>query len=140
MNKDVKIRIVGTHGEGKNKSAVVTNCSGLYYQKNGKTYLKYTEKDDETGATRNALVVISGKTVSVEYRGNTDTVMLFEVGKTNNSMYITPLGSMRLTITTKHMEIDESENKLYILLEYTMSFDEDSDGDFASIQIEVTNA
>lgn len=139
MNKDVQIKITGTHGSGKDKDTVVTNCSGFYYVKNDQIYLKYTEVDEDTKATRNALVKVHDKTVSVEYKGITDTYMLFEVGKSNNSMYITPLGSMRITITTKTMEIEQKEDYLRIFLDYEMSFDEDKKGDQRAILIEVKN-
>lgn len=139
MNKDVNIKIVGTHGNGKDKDTVVTNCSGFYFEKNGSIFIKYTETDSETGAIRNALVKLMDKEVSVEYKGTTDTLMRFEMGKTHNSMYITPLGSMRITVTTSHMEIEKQPDEIRIYLEYFMSFDETELGDPASILIVVTS-
>ncbi|MBR1862323.1 MAG: DUF1934 domain-containing protein [Lachnospiraceae bacterium] len=119
--ENVRIRITGTHGEGRDRETVVTECDGWLYEKNGKHYLRYTEKDAASGQERKALIKVEGGTVTVEYKGNTDTVMIFEVGRKNRSMYRTPLGSMMLETYTKFMEIKTGESSLDIEIDYLMS-------------------
>ena len=36
MNKDVKIKIIGAHGEGNDRDVVKSETTGLYYEKSGK--------------------------------------------------------------------------------------------------------
>ena len=119
--QNVRIKITGTHGEGSDRETVVTDCEGVLYEKNGKHYLRYTEKDAASGQDRKALIKVEGGTVTVEYKGNTDTVMIFEVGRKNRSMYRTPMGSMMLETDTKFMEIKTGEASLDIEIDYLMS-------------------
>ncbi|MCR4617454.1 MAG: DUF1934 domain-containing protein [Lachnospiraceae bacterium] len=121
MNKNVKIKIVGAHGENEDRDVVKSECTGLYYDKNGKLYLKYTETDLETRSTRNALIKVAEPVVTVEYKGATDTFMAFEPGKTTKSMYITPMGSMPIEIKTESLTIELREDSLEIYIHYQIS-------------------
>lgn len=132
MNKEMSVQITGTHFTDGEKTTVTTKSTGQLFEKNGKLYLKYSETDADTGATRNALVKVFGKTVSVEYKGNTDTLMLFEVGQTKKTTYITPLGSMPLEIRTHALEVDSANDLLHIKIDYEMSL---SDGPFEKAEI-----
>ncbi|MBQ8139216.1 MAG: DUF1934 domain-containing protein [Lachnospiraceae bacterium] len=134
MNKDVKIKIIGAHGEGTDRDVVKSETEGLYYERGGKQYLKYTETDAETGNKRNALIKIEGSTVSVEYRGATDTFMVFEVGKTTRSMYITPMGSMPIEIETESLTVENRQDSLEIYIHYSISLS-GTDMNKASIHI-----
>ena len=134
MNKDVKIKIIGAHGEGNDRDVVKSETTGLYYEKGGKQYLKYTETDPETGAKRNALIKIEGPVLSVEYRGATDSFMVFEVGKTTRSMYITPMGSMPIEIETESLTVENRQDSLEIYIHYSISLS-GTDMNKASIHI-----
>lgn len=137
MNKDVKIKITGTHGNGSEKEVLKTHTEGLYYEKNGKNYIRYTEVDPETKAKRNAMIKIEGKTVSVEYRGIAESTMVFEVGKTTRSMYVTSLGSMLLEIDTETMTIEQKEDSVEIFIKYRMTL-ANTDPTDTTIHIHVT--
>jgi uncharacterized beta-barrel protein YwiB (DUF1934 family) len=137
MNKDVKIKITGTHGKGSDKEVLKTHTEGLYYEKNGKNYIRYTEVDPETNAKRKAMIKIEGKTVTVEYRGIAETTMVFDVGNTTRSMYVTSLGSMLLEIDTETLTIDEKEESLEIFIRYRMALANTDPAD-ATIHIHVT--
>lgn len=124
MNKDVKLTITGIHGKGKDKSVVSTECPGMYFEKNGKIFLKYNEKDADTGSERKSTVKIDDKVVTVEHKGATDSTMIFELGETTRSMYVTSMGSMLIEIKTLSLEIEQRETKIVIDIDYRMSFGE----------------
>ena len=101
MNREVNIEITAIHGSGPDRDVIKTKAEGIYSEKDTKQYLKYKEEDPENGSVRDALIKIEGRSVTAIYRGNTETTMIFEVGQTNRSMYVTPMGSMQLEIETK---------------------------------------
>ncbi len=119
--RDVRIKITGSHENGGEREVLVTNCEGTLYERDGKHFLRYTETDSDTGAKRDALIRIEGKTVTLSYRGNTETTMIFDVGTHTKSMYITPMGSMPIEIDTTGLDIDMTETSLNIRIEYKMS-------------------
>lgn len=136
MNKDVKIRITGVHGRGSDKNTVVSEHTGYFYEKDGVIYIKYSETDEESKTVRNSLIKIDGKNVSVSHKGHTDAKMLYELGKTTRSTYVTPMGSMLIEITTNSISIEQNDMQLVLRLGYEMSFG-DADKTPAEIMVEV---
>ncbi|MCQ2494140.1 MAG: DUF1934 domain-containing protein [Lachnospiraceae bacterium] len=138
MNKDVSIRIAGVHGRGADRNTVVSECKGMYFEKNDKKYIKYSETDSESGEVRNSLIVIDGHNVTVEHKGHTDAKMIYEIGNTTRSMYVTPAGSMLLEIFTRGIDIEERGNRLSLSIDYEMGFG-DGEKEPARIVIEAKN-
>lgn len=122
MNREATIKITGVHGRGEDKQSVVSECSGAVFEKNGKHYIKYSETDADSGEVRNSLIRIEGRHVSVEHRGNTDAKMIFEIGQTTRTTYITPMGSMLLEINTHGIDFDLRENSLRLVIDYSMGY------------------
>lgn len=122
MNKDVSIRITGVHGRGEDRDTVVSEYRGLYFEKNSKKYIKYSETDSESGEVRNSMIVLEGRNVTVEHKGSTDAKMIYEIGKTTRSMYVTPAGSMILEIFTRGIDIEERDNRISLTIDYDMGF------------------
>lgn len=138
MNKDVSIRILGIHGTGADRNTVVSEYSGMYFERNDKKYLKYSETDAETGEVRNSMIIIDGRNVTVEHKGCTDARMIYEIGNTTRSMYVTSAGSMLIEIYTSRIEIEERGNRLSIVIDYEMGFGE-GEKQPARISIEAKN-
>lgn len=136
MKKDVKIRITGVHGRGKDKNTVVSEYAGLFYEKDDVLYVKYSETDEESKEIRNSLIKIEGKNVTVSHKGHTDAKMIYELGKTTRTTYVTPMGSMLLEIKTNSVSIEQSEEMLLLKLGYEMSFGE-TEKTPAEIRVEV---
>jgi len=122
MNKNINIRITGIHGSGADAQSVISGYTGMYFAKNSKQYIRYSDTDPDDGSTRNSMIVIEGKTVTVEHKGCTDAKMIYEVGKITRSMYVTPAGSMLLEIFTNSVSIKEEEDKMRINIHYSMGF------------------
>lgn len=138
MNRDVSIRITGVHGKGEDKNTVVSEYRGLFFEKNSKKYIKYSETDKESGDTRNSMIILEGRNVTVEHKGSTDAKMIYEIGNTTRSMYVTPAGSMLIEIYTRGIEIEERGNRISITIDYEMGFGE-GDKEPARIIIEARN-
>lgn len=138
MNKDVSIRISGVHGKGADRDTVVSEYKGMYFEKNDKKYIKYSETDAETSEVRNSMIIVEGRNVTVEHKGNTDAKMIYEIGNTTRSMYVTPMGSMLLEIFTHGIEIEERGNRINISIDYEMGFGE-GEKEPARIVIEAKN-
>ncbi len=120
MNREVKISITAIHGSGPDRDVIKTETEGIYYEKDGKQYLKYTEVDADSGAKRDALIRVEGRSVKASYRGSTDTTMLFDVGQTTRSMYVTPMGSMQLEIETKSLIVENKKDSFELSIEYKL--------------------
>jgi len=138
MTKDVSIRIAGIHGRGADRNTVVSEYRGMYFEKNNKKYIKYSETDSESGEVRNSMIVIDGRNVTVEHKGCTDTRMIYEIGNTTRSMYVTTAGSMLIEIYTNSIEIEERGNRINLTIDYEMGFGE-GEKEPARIVIEAKN-
>ena len=120
MNREVKISITAIHGSGPDRDVIKTETVGIFYEKDSKQYLKYTEEDADSGAKRDALIRVEGRSVKASYRGNTDTTLIFEVGQTTRSMYVTPMGSMQLEIETKSLIVENKRDSFELSIEYRL--------------------
>lgn len=124
MKSEVTIKITGIHGTGEDKNIVTSCYNGRYFEKNSKQYLMYSEKDAESGDVRNSMIVIDGHDVTVEHKGHTDAKMLYIMGETTRSMYVTPAGSMLIEICTRSIELEQRGNRLSLTIDYDMGFGE----------------
>lgn len=138
MTKDVSIRIAGIHGRGADRNTVVSEYRGMYFEKNNKKYIKYSETDSESGEVRHSMIVIDGRNVIVEHKGCTDIRMIYEIGNTTRSMYVTTAGSMLIEIYTNSIEIEERGNRINLTIDYEMGFGE-GEKEPARIVIEAKN-
>ncbi len=120
MNREANIKITAIHGSGSDRDVIKTETVGIFYEKDSKQYLKYTEEDADSGARRDALIRVEGRSVKASYRGNTDTTMIFEVGQTTRSMYVTPMGSMQLEIETKSLIVENKKDSFELSIEYRL--------------------
>lgn len=119
MTKDVLVSISGAHVLEGDSSNVEVITSGSYYYKNGRHYVIYDEMIDGTGAIKNT-IKIGNEAVDVIKSGITRSHMTFEKQKTNISCYVTPYGQMMVGVNTNNIEVDESENKLLVKVDYTL--------------------
>lgn len=135
MNKEVKISITAVHGIGADRDVIKTEARGVYYEKDSKQYLKYTETDPETGSKRDALIRAEGRVVKTSYRGTTDTTMIFDVGQVTRSMYITPMGSMQLEIETQSLIVENKKDSFELSIEYKLGI---AEGEKQRVSLHIT--
>ncbi|MBP5221969.1 MAG: DUF1934 domain-containing protein [Lachnospiraceae bacterium] len=129
---DVFLEITGGQGE------ITTKCTAQCYYKNGSYYLLFQEtigeggKEDKDAVTFSSRLKISdgqvtlhrsvpaadgkpaGKVMEIVYRRQADG----ERGMMVN--YPTPYGVMALEVMTDHLEVQETESELKVLIHYRM--------------------
>lgn len=122
MTREVLIRISGLQMMASEDEAddVEMITTGDYFQKNGKHYIIYDEvMDGFEGNIRNT-VKISPETLDIRKQGVANAHMVFEQDKKNLTRYATPLGDMMVEVSTNRIQVDEQEDSLKVLVEYSL--------------------
>ena len=93
MNKDVLIKIVGTHsGE---EQEIITEHVGTYHKKEGKHYLIFRENPDENPSPEGEIkskIVFDDDNLSIRKKGIVTSLMNFARGKKMEGKYDTGYG------------------------------------------------
>ncbi len=120
MTKDVDITIIGKQ-ESIEDNEVTIKTTGSYHFTNGKHYIQYDEISEEDGkAIRNTLK-ISPNEVSYRKKDKFNTWMYFEKNEISQMNYPTPYGNLALYISTRIIDVTETQEKIEAVLEYTLS-------------------
>lgn len=120
MTRDVLISISGMQIADGDNSDVEMITTGDYFQKNGKHYVVYDEvMEGFEGTVKNTIKIHPG-CLDIMKKGVTNVHMVFEEAKKNIACYATPYGDMMVGISTNHITIDESEDKLKVRVEYSL--------------------
>lgn len=120
MKKEVVITIKGMQGDLLDDEKIEMMITGTQYEKNGKTYISYEDTYlDEDHAT-NTTIKISENIVSITRFGSTNTHMIFEKNKEHIMAYQTPYGTFEICSNTKDIKIDSKENKLDLVVTYSL--------------------
>jgi len=93
---------------------------GTYSVINGKEYIRYEEVYDDSQERSSSIIKIDGDSVEVTKKGVVSTKMRFTMGSKNMTYYQTPYGNMSLSIITKSLEIERTEDTISIYLVYGM--------------------
>lgn len=122
MTREVLIRISGLQMMTSEDEAddVEMITTGDYFQKNGKHYIIYNEvMDGFEGSIRNT-VKISPEALDIRKQGVANAHMVFEQDKKNMTRYATPMGDMMVEVSTNRIQVDEQEDRLKVLVEYSL--------------------
>lgn len=122
MTREVLIRISGLQMMASEDEAddVEMITTGDYFQKNGKHYIIYDEvMDGFEGNIRNT-VKISPDSMDIRKQGIANAHMVFEQDKKNMTRYATPMGDMMVEVSTNRIQVDEQEDSLKVLVEYSL--------------------
>lgn len=142
MTKDVLISITGMHTDAIDKGdltdgpiEVITPAS--YFCKNGKHYILYEEvAEGIPGVTKNKIKIISDQAVEIMKTGITNTHMVFEKDKKHLTPYKTPYGQLMMGIHTKHIQVLEEEERIFVEIYYNLEVNEEAIAE-CEIQINV---
>lgn len=122
MNSNVLVSIKGLHKTQDGEDTIQTLQNGQYKNILGNHVIRYEEiLEDETlpeAATVACMLKITPDSVTLTKKGAACTQMHFERGKTGDTLYHTPLGSLHLTISTTHLEISQTENQIEVEIAY----------------------
>lgn len=120
--KDVMIRIKGhqKYNDDEEKHGLEYITEAKFYEKEGSTYLVYTESEEIGFINGKTTVQINENSVTVtrEEKKDVTAVMEFIQGKRGTTLYVTPAGKFALEILTNKIEnsldVEEGKGRLFI--------------------------
>ncbi|MGI6018220.1 MAG: DUF1934 domain-containing protein [Marvinbryantia sp.] len=121
MTKDVLVSIKGLQiiaSENEDEVEVVT--SGNYLQKNGKHYIRYEEVVEGMDGTIQNLIKLDGDSMEVTRKGLTNTHMIFEKNKKNETYYNTPFGSLLVGISATNIDVKDCLEQINVTVQYAL--------------------
>ena len=118
MNKDIKLKVIGTHSLEGEKETFETICDGKYHLKNEKHYFMYQE-NTEHGLVK-SIIKVQDESMEVIQSGAVNMHLFLEIGKINACTYDTPFGSIPLDIHTKRIDMYIENHHMKVVAEYEM--------------------
>lgn len=91
-----------------------------YYEKGNSHYLIYDEMLEGVDTPVSNRVKYTSDYLEVNKKGDINVHMVFEPGKQNLTNYHTPFGDIIIGITTKKIFIDETDDHIYIQVDYSL--------------------
>lgn len=121
MTKDVLLRIRGLQliNEGEDEPIEVI-APGMYFEKNGKHYIKYDEVMEGIDGTVQNLIKVDENCMEVTKRGVASVHMIFEENKKNLTYYSTPFGNLRIGISATDISVNAAEDSLDVKVDYAL--------------------
>lgn len=121
MTKEILLSLRGLQMEyAEDADAIETITPASYYEKNGSHYIVYDEiSEGFTDSTRN-VIKFQDSYLEVFKRGPINVRMVFEENKKNITSYHTPFGNILIGVDTGSIQINEKENQINVLVDYTL--------------------
>lgn len=121
MTKEVLLRIKGLQmaGEGEEEPIEVI-APGIYFEKNGKHYIKYDEVMEGFEGTIQNLIKVDKNSMEVTKRGVANVHMIFEENKKNLTYYNTPFGNLLVGISATDIALDTRADGMDIRVDYAL--------------------
>ena len=126
MTKDVLLSISGLHYETVDAVGADENepirviTPATYYYKNNKHYVIYDEVvEGMPGMIKNKVRIANDK-LEIMKSGLSNTHMIFEKDKINITQYETPYGDLLVGTHTKDMQVDVTEEKIHVHVNYAL--------------------
>ena len=126
MTKDVIVSISGLHMDMmaaafKEEDAIEVMTPASYYLRNGKHYIIYDEVlEGMAGTIKNKIKITGTDSLEIMKTGASNTHMVFEKNKKNLTYYRTPYGQMLVGLNTRSTEINVTEEKIDVLVDYEL--------------------
>ena len=128
MTKDVLVSISGLHmdmnaqiPEPDTDDVIEVVTPATYYLKNGKHYIIYDEVIEGVSDTiKNKIKISETDSLEIMKSGLSNTHMIFEKNKKNLRYYKTPYGQMLVGVNTRNMEIEVSDEKIKVQVDYEL--------------------
>ena len=147
MTKDVLVSISGMHDElaevaeieTEEAEAIEVITPANYYFRNQKHYIVYDEAVEGTAEViKNRIKITGTDCVEIMKSGLSNSHMVFERNKKNETFYRTPYGQMLVGVNTKNMEINVSEDNIDILIDYQLDVNHEPMAD-CKIKMNITS-
>ena len=138
MTRDVLIRLSGLQSMEDDEGVVEVITAGDYFWKNNKHYLIYDEVMEGTdGTIRNTMKLTPSELESMNSAPITAR-RAFDVTKTTQHHYATPIGEMLVEMTTSRIGFEEEDDHLKVEVEYSLDINYDHVSD-CRIVLDVTS-
>ncbi len=135
MTKDVLLSISGLHYETVDAVGADENepirviTPATYYYKNNKHYVIYDEVvEGMPGMIKNKVRIANDK-LEIMKSGLSNTHMIFEKDKINITQYETPYGDLLVGTHTKDMQVDVTEEKIHVHVNYALDVNSETVAD-----------
>lgn len=119
MKRDVLVAVSGVQFSFDGENPVEVISKGSYYKRNGKSYIKYKEIDEDNIST-DCIIKIDSDRVEIIKKGDINLCMVFEKDKNCMTTYETPFGILMLGITASDMVILEDEDAIVVKIRYML--------------------
>lgn len=111
---------IGTDADGsRNEDEIEVINVGVYKCVAGKEYIKYDEVYDD-GDKFKTIIKLLDNGVELTKKGTVTTHMSFIEGEKTRNLYETPYGSVYMGIYSKNVNIVHEENKIMIVIDYSI--------------------
>lgn len=123
MEKEVLFALKGLQfavDEEGSARALETITAAEYYQRGGSHFVIYDEITEGFEDTTRNIIKFKDSLVEVTKKGLMNVHMVFEENKKNMTNYGTPYGNILIGIDTGEISIDEKEDHIQILVDYTL--------------------
>lgn len=119
MTRDIFITITGRQ-LGIEEEPVIMTADGAYRLANGKHYIQYDEKFENSEAVQKNIIKISSSEIVLTKKGVQNSQMVFNLNETTQTVYQTPYGNITLEVITKAIELIEISYKINVKLIYSL--------------------
>lgn len=147
MKEKVYINIKGLHLAAQNvprdyeddddEPVEVINV-GSYSVVNGKEYIKYDEVYEGTTQKCSSLIKIADHAVEITKKGPVTAHMSFIPGEKTMTFYETPYGNIYLGIFARQVDIERTQDKLTIHIDYALELNYEQVSD-CQVDIEISS-
>lgn len=121
MTKDVLLTIKGLQlFEGTGSDEIETIYPGEYFYRNQSHFILYDEQPEGIPEVIKNMVKLNDREFVITKKGPVTVQMVFEEGKKTMTDYNTPFGNIMISMDTSKLEVEESEDRLKIHIEYAL--------------------
>ena len=136
MTKNILLSITGLQDFGNEDDSVELVTTGEYFYKNSKHYILYDEVMEDTELVVNNMIKISDNEVMINKKGMTSAQLHFSQGERNVTNYVMDFGEMMLGISTKELQIKDTDDNIDVNIKYSLEINSEHVSD-CNIKINV---
>lgn len=106
MAQKAMLTLEGRQRDESGEETVTRLCTQADYSiRNGSHYILYEEKLPDSEAVVRNLIKLKGSLLEMTKRGPVSSRMVFEVGQSHRTEYVTPYGILPLEVCTQELEV-----------------------------------
>lgn len=119
MTKNVIVKIEGY--QSGTAGSIKTQTPGIYQEIDGIHHIQYNEKVQGSKLISKNTIKIGKSQVTLSKRVRESSQMVFDLEKITQTTYPTPYGNLTFDIKTSSIMLDETPEKIDLVLEYSLS-------------------